>query len=140
MKHFTLCAVALFICGTALAQTEVKLTSGDAAFGDTFGYSVSINGDTAVVGANLDDDAGASSGSAYIFDRNQGGADNWGQAAKLTAGDASADDNFGWSVSISGDTAAVGAYADADAGAYSGSVYIFFGGPVPVELQSFSVE
>ena len=64
-----------------------KLLAGDGAADDYFGYSVSISGDTAIVGAYWDDDNGDSSGSAYIFSRDQGGADNWGQVKKLTASD-----------------------------------------------------
>jgi hypothetical protein len=56
-----------------------------------------------------DDDNGSNSGSAYIFGRDQGGADAWGQVAKLTASDGASDDHFGYSVSISGDTVVVGA-------------------------------
>eukprot|EP00483_Globobulimina_turgida_P010448 UN10469 len=46
-----------------------KLTAYDAATGDYFGYSVSISGDgkTIVIGACNDDDAGSSSGLAYVF-------------------------------------------------------------------------
>ena len=48
-----------------------KLLASDGASGDYFGYSVSISGDgnTAVIGANGDDDKGVDSGSAYIFAR-----------------------------------------------------------------------
>ena len=102
-----------------------KLTASDAAAGDQFGHSVSISGDTVVVGAYADDDAGSDSGSAYVFERNAGGADNWGQVAKLTAADAAAGDQFGYSVSISGDTVVVGAPRDDDAGSDSGSAYVF---------------
>ena len=102
-----------------------KLTASDAAADDEFGWSVSISGDYAIVGANLDDDNGSSSGSAYIFKKDQGGADNWGELKKLTASDAAASDFFGWSVSISGDYAIVGANLDDDDGSSSGSVYIF---------------
>ncbi len=108
-----------------LGEEIRKLTASDAAAEDEFGYSVSISGDTAVVGAYLDDDAGSQSGSAYVFERNQGGADNWGEVKKLTASDAAAEDEFGYSVSISGDTAVVGAYLNDDAGPQSGSAYIF---------------
>ena len=59
-----------------------KLRAADAASRDIFGESVSISGDTVVVGARLDDDGGGESGSAYIFGRNEGGADNWGQVKK----------------------------------------------------------
>ena len=84
-----------------------KLTASDAATGDRFGRTVSVSGDTAVVGTFGDDDAGGSSGSAYIFERYQGGVDNWGQVAKLTASDAAVLDFFARSVSVSGDTAVV---------------------------------
>ncbi|MDM8542978.1 choice-of-anchor D domain-containing protein [Desulfococcaceae bacterium HSG9] len=103
----------------------VKLTASDAATGDYFGYSVAVSGDTAVVGAYQDDDGGIDSGSAYVFERDNGGADNWGQSAKLTASDAAADDIFGFSVAVSGDTAVVGAQYDDDAGSGSGSAYVF---------------
>ncbi|MCK4966605.1 hypothetical protein KAS50_06220, partial [bacterium] len=111
---------------STIDAAEVKITAGDAVADDYFGYSVSISGDYVIVGARFDDDAGISSGSAYIFYRNQGGADNWGQQAKLTAGDAAGGDEFGISVSISGDYAIVGARYDDDAGSNSGSAYIFF--------------
>ena len=102
-----------------------KITASDGAAGDLFGGSVSISGDTALVAARLDDDAGDFSGSAYIFERSLGGADNWGEVTKLIASDAAAFDQFGISVSISGDTAVVGAHGDDDVGSGSGSVYIF---------------
>ena len=99
-----------------------KLTAGDGAADDRFGYDVSISGDYAIVGAYGDDDNGSSSGSAYIFERSGG---IWTQAAKLTAGDGAADDFFGRLVSISGEYAVVGAYGDDDHGSSSGSAYIF---------------
>ena len=46
-----------------------KLTAGDGAASDYFGWSVSIDGDTMVIGANGDDDKGSNSGSAYVFTR-----------------------------------------------------------------------
>ena len=72
--------------GTGSWGQVQKLTAGsDAGAGDFFGSAVSISGDVVVVGAYLNDDAGADSGSAYVFERNQGGADNWGEVKKLTA-------------------------------------------------------
>jgi hypothetical protein len=102
-----------------------KLTASDAAAGDEFGYAVALSGDTVVVGAHYDSDGGNLSGSAYVYERNQGGPDKWGEVEKLTAGDAAAYDGFGGSVAISGDTVVVGAYADDDGGATSGSAYVF---------------
>ena len=102
-----------------------KLLASDGSEADHFGRSVSISGDTVVVGAHLDDDDGGDSGSAYIFERNHGGEGNWGQSAKLTASDGAESDKFGWSVSVSGDTIVVGAFLDDDNGSDSGSAYIF---------------
>jgi len=57
-----------------------------------FGYSVSIDGDTVVVGAQTDDDEGDNSGSAYVFTRDTAGdlASGWTQVAKLTTDDGAA--------------------------------------------------
>lgn len=98
------------------------LTASDAAAGDEFGTSVAISGNTAVVGANFNN---AIAGSAYIFERNQGGAGNWGEITKITASDAADSDLFGNSVAISGSTAVVGAPFNDDDGSDSGSAYIF---------------
>ena len=91
--------------GTTWSQ-QAKLTAADGAANDRFGTRVAISGDTAVIGAILDDDKGDNSGSAYVFTRS--GA-SWRQQAKLTATDGAADDVFGWSVALSGDTAVIGA-------------------------------
>lgn len=96
--------------------------ASDRQIGDVFGTAVSIDGDLLLVGAPGDDDAGTSSGSAYLFDRNQGGAPNWGEANKLVASDAAAGDEFGRAVAISGETASVGAPED-DSG--RGAVYLY---------------
>ncbi|MCB0170160.1 MAG: choice-of-anchor D domain-containing protein, partial [Anaerolineae bacterium] len=102
-----------------------KLAPSDEHAGDRFGNAVAINGNTLVVGAFQNDDAGTGSGSAYVFERNQGGADQWGEVAKITASDAAAADQFGISVTISGDTLVVGAHQDSDTGQFSGSAYVF---------------
>ena len=101
---------------------ESKLTASDAAEGDLFGLSVSISGDVAIVGASFDDDSGPNSGSAYVFRLVAG---SWIEEAKLTASDGAIFDLFGWSVSISGDVAIVGAFGDDDNGSISGSAYVF---------------
>lgn len=102
-----------------------KLTASDGAAADLFGHAVSISGDTIVVGALYDDDKGTDSGAAYVFERNQGGPDNWGEVKKLTALDGVGGDWLGWAVSIDGDTIGVGAYGDEDNGPDSGSAYVF---------------
>jgi hypothetical protein len=99
-----------------------KLVSHDGAGGDHFGNSVSIDGNYAVVAANLDADNGAESGSAYIFKRE---GQSWEQQAKLTATDGDQRDFFGQGVSIDGSYVIVGAPYDDDNSNDSGSVYIF---------------
>ena len=102
-----------------------KLVADDGEADDRFGHSVSVHDDTAVAGAHYDDtDNGSDSGSAYIFEYN-GTSGNWTQAAKLTANDGAADDWFGHSVSLSSNTAVIGAYSDVDNGIRSGSAYVF---------------
>jgi len=129
LSQWHLCgAIFLFIVLTCsiypvYAQPEIKITANDAAVNDYFGYSVSIDGDYAIVGAYLDDhDAGDNTGSAYIFMRD---GNDWTQQAKLTADDAEPHDYFGFSVSIDGSYAIVGAYASDDDGDRTGSAYIF---------------
>jgi len=101
---------------------QAKVTADDGAASDFFGISVALSGDTAVIGAYGDDDRAGSSGSAYIFTRN---GSTWSQQAKVTADDGAANDFFGYSVTLSGDTAVIGAYQDDDRGLESGSAYIF---------------
>lgn len=97
-------------------------TDGDGR--DNFGSSVALDGDTAVIGAWLDEDPnGDGAGSAYVFER---GDDGWSQQAKLAAGDGDSGDRFGVSVALSGDTALIGAYQDEDPnGSDAGAAYVF---------------
>jgi len=106
---------------------SAKLTAADGAEGDQFGYSVAVSGDTAVIGAFLDNDLGSNSGSAYVFEK-IGGV--WTQSAKLTAADGAEHDQFGFSVAVSGDTAVIGSRNGDGLVANSGSAYVFekFGG------------
>ena len=110
----------------AALLTEVrKLLASDAQASDLFGVSVAVSGDTAVVGALQEDDGGADAGAAYVFRRDQGGTDNWGEVTKLTASDAQASDQFGYRVAVSGDTAVVGAWAEDAGGVNAGAAYVF---------------
>ena len=107
--------------GGVWSQTT-KLTATDGAASDNFGYSLSLSGDRALIGAYLDDDHGNDSGSVYLFDF-EGGV--WSQTSKITAADGAMDDNFGTSVSFSGNRAVIGAHLDDDHGSNSGSAYVF---------------
>ncbi len=102
-----------------------KLLASDAQAGDDFGYSVAVSGDTAVVGAWQEDAGGSNAGAAYVFQRNEGGQDNWGEVKKLAASDAQAFDQFGDSVALSGDTVVVGASQESAGGSNAGAAYVF---------------
>ena len=114
----------VFTCSGTEWSQQTKLTATDGAEGDVFGISVAFSGDTAVIGADLDDDKGENSGSVYVFTRSETG---WRQQAKLTATDGEAVDIFGVRVAISGDTALIAARRDDDDvnGVDSGSAYVF---------------
>ena len=101
---------------------QAKLTASDGAPDHNFGRSVALSGETIVVGAPGNADKGTNTGAAYVFVPSDG---VWTQQAKLTAGDGSTTDNFGWSVSISGDIVAAGALGDGAQGVDAGSVYVY---------------
>jgi hypothetical protein len=111
-------------------QLEQRLVSPDEGAGnDRFGYRVSVSGDRLLVSARFDDDFGDNSGSAYVFTRSAG---SWSFQQKLNASDGVAGDQFGLSVSISGDWAFVGTSRDSvdiDGDeieeTFVGSVYVF---------------
>ncbi|MCP4346070.1 MAG: hypothetical protein GY795_11170, partial [Desulfobacterales bacterium] len=98
---------------------QAKITATDGMEWDGFGSAVSISGDYAIVGSAGDDDYGKSSGSAYILKKD---GIYWSIHTKITANDGAERDSFGFSVSISGDYAIVGACGDNDS---FGSAYIF---------------
>ena len=111
---------------------QSKLTADDGADDDEFGYSVAIDGNTAVVGAP---GSNSNAGAAYVFVFTEADDDDdgvWSQVAKLTASDGAANDEFGISVAIDGDTIVVGAHQNDDDDqvitddvADSGAAYVF---------------
>lgn len=89
--------------GTTWTQ-QAKLTALDGTVGDIFGWSVALDGDTALIGAFAKN---SSMGAAYVFERH---GSSWVQQAKLTAPDGAPKDYFGWSVALRRNHAIVGAY------------------------------
>jgi hypothetical protein len=96
-------------------QLLAQMRGSDTASSDNFGYSVSLSGDEAIVGA-----PGHGGGRAYIFTRT---GSRWQQAAELQGSDTAVGDQFGFSVWVTGDIAAVGAPGRVG----GGRVYIFTG-------------
>ncbi len=95
------------------------------AANDWFGISVSISGAFAIAGALLDDEGFTDQGSASIFKRNASLGVWEQQGPKLLNSLPQANDDFGKSVSISGDYAIVGSPEDDEAFSNQGSVTIF---------------
>lgn len=112
------------VAGAVLATEQAILTAADGAAGDQLGWSVDIDGDTAVVGAPHDDvDGSAGQGSAFVFVRSGG---VWTQQAQLTAEAGAAGDQFGRAVAVDGDTVLVGApSSDAGGNLDQGAVCVF---------------
>lgn len=103
---------------------QAKLTASDGESGDSFGSSVSISGDYAVVGAHHHDTNGNSSqGKVYIYKRN---GDAWQEESQVTASDGATEDYYGKSVSISGDYIIVGAEShDTNGNINQGKAYVY---------------
>jgi hypothetical protein len=114
-------AAYVFVGAGAAWTVQAKLTASDGTNGDFFGFSVDLDGNTALVGAG--NDMGVYTNAAYVFVRSDG---TWTQQAKLTGSVASTYSQFGFSVAVEGNTAVVGAYFD-DVGEtpYPGSAYVF---------------
>ncbi len=111
---------AVYVYDMGTGEQIHKLVPGDAAIRDVFGYTVATSDGIVLAGAHLDDDAGASSGSAYLFDLQSGD-----ELMKLTADDAAEGDQFGRAVALSWGVGIVGAQNNDDDGLNSGSAYLF---------------
>ncbi len=110
---------------------EETLTALDAAGGDQLGGAVAIDGDRVIAGAQYENANGDSAGAAYVFRKDDNNTpldptdDFWVEEDKLIGSDTVAADNFGTSVSISGDRAVVGAWHHNVTGNRSGAAYVF---------------
>ncbi len=104
-----------------LGWTQQQLLPTDAANGNRFGFSVALEGNTALVGAYKDD---SSKGAVHVF--TQSGGSLWTEEAKLVPAETAAGDRVGWSVDLEGDIAVLGADGR-DEAPYNdlGTVYIF---------------
>jgi FG-GAP repeat protein len=103
----------------------LTLSAADGTSNGTFGYSVSVSGGTIAVGTNAGPGNTSQSGSAYVFEKQDGA---WIQSAKLVAADGMDGDGFGGAISVSGETVLVGAVSHTPAapGAFdAGAAYVF---------------
>lgn len=99
----------------------IKWEPADGMPGDKFGRAVCISGDYAIIGADQDEVGGnVNQGSVYIYEKTNGA---WMMKSKLLANDGAASDRFGFSVSISGNYAIIGAI---NSNSNEGAAYIFF--------------
>lgn len=129
---------------------QKKIVAGDRSSLASFGLSVAIQNETIVIGAPYESMNAQGNkfvnfaGAAYIFSKDQGGPDSWGQVRKLVASNRSDEDYFGRSVSIEGMNTIVGANQENNGVlqtfTYPGAAYIFnYDSPLPVRLASFDV-
>ena len=91
--------------GTAWIEKQ-KFQASDGDSGGFFGWSVALEGDTAVVGRYWDSSAAVHAGSAYVFQRVSG---TWNEAQKLLPSPAADEDNFGYAIALKGGRLIVGA-------------------------------
>lgn len=131
-KYGLICLLLTTVVGTSVGHPgavaaepfvqQAKLSDLDGVvtqFADYQGISVSVDGNTAVVGASGDEN---NRGSAYVFVYV---GETWNEEVKLTASDGEAYDGFGQSVFVSGRTIVVSAPRDRDNGRGSGSAYVY---------------
>lgn len=108
-----------------LTGGQIRLPAVALSAQSFFGQSVDLDGEWAVVGAYGDADNGALAGAAYIFRRNMGGPENWGQFKKLKPSDGTTNQLFGWAVSLDGERLVVSARGDNSATNGAGALYTF---------------
>lgn len=112
----------LWLGASVAASPQQKVLAHDKAAEDHFGLVVSVSGDSAIVGAQGQDERGSGSGAAYVYRFDGTG---WSEEAKLLASDGAPSHVFGRTVALSGDVAVVGAPVHDHAGESSGAAYVF---------------
>lgn len=96
------------LSGASAILTGTLISPAPMVFSE-LGNAVAVSGDTVVVGASRDDTGGRNSGRVHVYDLSSGIAV---LTATINNPTPAAEDRFGISVSISGDTIVVGAYSD----------------------------
>lgn len=93
----------------------------------SFGQTVALDGDVIVVGSSGTVDSQTVIGGAFVYYRDQGGANQWGLVAQLDSGNTETNEWFGLKLAFEGDTALVAAqgHEPNDDGVETGAVYVF---------------
>lgn len=115
------CIILLFGLSLSPAAHSAELQASDGTSSNYFGYSVSLSGTTGLVGAY----AKSSVGAAYLYDNVNSATSPITQDVKLVPSDSSGNKWFGRSVSVSGNSAVIGAPLDGAGGIEKGSAYYF---------------
>lgn len=102
-------------------RLEALLRPQDGGVRSRFGQAIAADGDRLLVGAPGDEEAASGAGAAYLFQRN---AKGWILQAKLMAGDAAADQQFGAAVALHRNRALIGAARDRTHGRNAGAAYL----------------
>lgn len=102
----------VFVRSGTVWVEQAELVAADLGGGDRFGGSVALEGDTAIVGSSQHDALGGNAGAVYVFVRS---GTTWSEAQKLTASDGEANDFFGRTVAMDGDTAVIQASVETGA-------------------------
>lgn len=127
-------AVYVFTRSGVTWTLQQRLAAADGVAGDRFGFAVALSGDTALIGAPKQKlGTPAKQGAAYAFTRVEA---TWSQEERFIAKRGADNDLFGISVSLSGDTALIGAEGRT-VGTYrkQGSAFVFFRGAAGWALQ-----
>ncbi len=109
--------------GTGTWQLRQTLTGSNPVAGMAFGYSIAIDGDSAVIGARAALHCSTCPGRAYVFDRDASGT--WNEVQMVTASDGHIGDAFGSDVDIADDRMIVAAGDHEYNGMTTGSAYVF---------------
>lgn len=103
---------------------QQRFTASDGTANDSFGISVALSGEYALVGATYKNiGSNKNQGAAYVFVRSDNG---WIEQQRLTASDGAASEYFGYSVALSGEYALVGADSKTlGSNGAQGAAYVF---------------
>ena len=124
-RGWSVVLAVLVMAGTAPADAQIyNLPRPDTADVSSFGVSVAIDGDYAVVGASAEDECGMNSGAAYVYEQD-GRTGSWQRVTRLTPSTCRANAFFGERVDVSGERIIVSASSEFFASEKSNAAYVY---------------